>query len=57
MISALVVLKEGPSAGAPGGGFYTCAESIGYKVPDKLQFWSEQHREVTTFWLSNPNAH
>lgn len=56
MLSALVVLKDGPSAGSPGGGFYTCAEGIGYQIPDKLKFWSDQLKAVIAFWLSNPNA-
>jgi hypothetical protein len=49
--SVIVVHKDGDMA--PGQGFYELAESLGFDVSDREEFWIAELNRVFAYW-SNP---
>ena len=47
LLSAVAILK---ADNIPGGGFYTLAESLGFTVSDKVEFWIKEFNRCHDYW-------
>ena len=47
LLSAAAILK---ADNIPGGGFYTLAESLGFTVSDKVEFWIQEFNRCHDYW-------